>query len=52
MLVPAVMRLAGRANWWAPAPLRRLHRRIDPHASIPPSTGKDLRRQRTSSTVG
>ncbi|MEO3854163.1 MMPL family transporter [Acrocarpospora sp. B8E8] len=52
VLVPAVMRLAGRANWWAPAPLRRLHRRIDPHASIPPSTGKDLRRQRTSPTVG
>jgi RND superfamily putative drug exporter len=25
MLVPAFMRLAGRANWWAPAPLRRLH---------------------------
>ena len=28
MLVPALMRLAGRANWWAPAPLRRLHRRV------------------------
>ncbi|WP_203861834.1 MMPL family transporter [Plantactinospora mayteni] len=27
LLVPAVMRLAGRANWWAPAPLRRLHQR-------------------------
>ncbi|MFC6935880.1 MMPL family transporter [Actinomadura yumaensis] len=23
LLVPAVMRLAGEANWWAPAPLRR-----------------------------
>jgi RND superfamily putative drug exporter len=22
------MRLMGRANWWAPAPLRRLHNRI------------------------
>jgi putative drug exporter of the RND superfamily len=22
------MRLAGQANWWAPAPLRRLHRRV------------------------
>jgi RND superfamily putative drug exporter len=22
------MRLAGRANWWAPAPLRRLHARF------------------------
>ena len=27
-LVPAFMRLAGRANWWAPKPLRRLHDRV------------------------
>lgn len=27
-LVPALMRLAGSANWWAPAPLRRLHDRF------------------------
>jgi len=27
-LVPAFMRLMGRANWWAPAPLRRLHARF------------------------
>jgi putative drug exporter of the RND superfamily len=27
VLVPAFMRLAGRANWWAPAPLRRVHAR-------------------------
>jgi hypothetical protein len=27
-LVPAFMRLAGAWNWWAPAPLRRLHDRI------------------------
>jgi RND superfamily putative drug exporter len=26
-LVPAFMRLAGEANWWAPAPLRRLRER-------------------------
>ncbi|BCJ63165.1 MMPL family transporter [Polymorphospora rubra] len=31
ILVPAFMRLAGRANWWAPAPLRRLQQRLDPH---------------------
>jgi putative drug exporter of the RND superfamily len=31
LLVPAFMRLAGRANWWAPGPLRRLHRRIGLH---------------------
>jgi RND superfamily putative drug exporter len=28
VLLPVTMRLAGRANWWAPKPLRRLHRRI------------------------
>jgi RND superfamily putative drug exporter len=28
LLVPAVMRLAGDWNWWAPAPLRRLHDRF------------------------
>jgi RND superfamily putative drug exporter len=27
MLVPATMRLLGSANWWAPAPLRRLYAR-------------------------
>jgi RND superfamily putative drug exporter len=27
-LVPAFMRLAGEANWWAPAPLRRFHNRF------------------------
>ncbi|MFC7562888.1 MMPL family transporter [Actinomadura namibiensis] len=28
VLVPAFMRLTGPANWWAPAPLARLHRRL------------------------
>jgi RND superfamily putative drug exporter len=28
LLVPALMRLLGRWNWWAPAPLRRLHARV------------------------
>ena len=28
LLVPATMKLMGRWNWWAPAPLTRLHRRI------------------------
>lgn len=28
LLVPAFMRIAGNANWWAPAPLRRLHARL------------------------
>lgn len=28
LLVPALMELLGRWNWWAPRPLRALHRRI------------------------
>jgi uncharacterized membrane protein YdfJ with MMPL/SSD domain len=28
LLVPAMMRLLGRANWWLPRPLRRLHARV------------------------
>jgi RND superfamily putative drug exporter len=28
LLVPATMRLMGRWNWWAPAPLVSLHRRL------------------------
>jgi putative drug exporter of the RND superfamily len=31
ILVPATMTLLGRANWWAPGPLRRLHRRFGLH---------------------
>jgi RND superfamily putative drug exporter len=30
-LVPAFMRLAGRANWWAPRPIRALHRYFGIH---------------------
>ena len=28
MLMPAFMHLLGRYNWWAPAPMRRLHKRF------------------------
>ncbi|MBC2906133.1 MMPL family transporter [Streptomyces cupreus] len=28
LLVPAAMRLTGRATWWAPGPLRRFHNRF------------------------
>ena len=37
-LVPAFMRLAGEANWWAPAPLRRFHDRfgISEHVELDP----------------
>jgi len=31
ILVPATMTLLGPANWWAPAPLRRLHQRLGLH---------------------
>ncbi|GAA3726090.1 MMPL family transporter [Gordonia hankookensis] len=36
VLVPAFMRLAGRANWWAPGPLARLHDRIGLSESVAP----------------
>jgi RND superfamily putative drug exporter len=38
VLVPAFMRLAGDANWWAPAPLRRLYQRIGISESGTPPT--------------
>jgi RND superfamily putative drug exporter len=28
LIVPSVMRILGRANWWAPRPLAVLHSRI------------------------
>jgi len=28
LLVPSLMELLGKWNWWAPAPLRRLHDRF------------------------
>ena len=28
LLVPSLMRLLGDLNWWAPGPLRQLHRRF------------------------
>jgi uncharacterized membrane protein YdfJ with MMPL/SSD domain len=45
LLVPALMQLLGRRNWWAPRPLRRLHARFGlgegpgPGASAAASTG-------------
>ncbi len=38
LLVPAVMRLAGEANWWAPGPLRRLQRRWGIREAAPQET--------------
>src|SRR5204863_3521973 len=45
LLVPATMKLLGERNWWAPAPLRRLHQRFGLHetpASAPRDTDVDL----------
>jgi RND superfamily putative drug exporter len=36
VLLPAFMHVMGRANWWAPAPLVRLHKRIGISESPPP----------------
>jgi len=35
LLVPATMKLMGRWNWWAPAPLARLHRRVGLREAAP-----------------
>ncbi|MET8625494.1 MMPL family transporter [Kitasatospora sp. NPDC004669] len=37
LLVPAAMTLFGEFNWWAPAPLKRLHRRfgLSEHVELP-----------------
>lgn len=36
LLVPALMRLLGSANWWSPRPLRRLHDRLGVTESTSP----------------
>ena len=37
LLVPALMELLGRFNWWAPSPLRRLHARFGLDEAAPPA---------------
>jgi RND superfamily putative drug exporter len=61
LLVPATMRLLGRANWWAPGPLRRVYarygiREADSPEPVPPATshgpaasGREFQASRTSS---
>ena len=39
ILVPSVMRMAGKANWWAPRPLRAVYRRFGLHEGEAPETG-------------
>jgi RND superfamily putative drug exporter len=46
LLVPATMRLLGRANWWAPRPLRRLYGRYGikeetPALAVPVAAGTE-----------
>jgi RND superfamily putative drug exporter len=41
VLVPSFMRLAGDANWWSPAPLRRLHDRFGLSEVPAPSPAPD-----------
>ncbi|MEU9371751.1 MMPL family transporter [Streptomyces avermitilis] len=41
LLVPAVMRLTGRATWWAPAPLRRFHERFGLSEGEPPAAPEE-----------
>lgn len=36
LIVPSVMRILGRANWWAPRPLRWVHNRIGAGELRPP----------------
>jgi RND superfamily putative drug exporter len=47
LLVPATMTLLGELNWWAPAPLRRLHNRIGMHEA--PDRDRDAREHKTLS---
>ncbi len=38
LLVPSLMELLGRWNWWAPRPLRRLYERVGlSEAGLPPA---------------
>jgi len=37
LLVPSLMALLGRFNWWAPRPLRRLHERFGLDESASPA---------------
>ncbi|MBW3619321.1 MAG: MMPL family transporter [Actinobacteria bacterium] len=41
-LVPAFMRLAGEANWWAPGPMRRFHDRFGLSEHVDLGDGDDL----------
>ncbi len=42
LLVPALMGLLGKYNWWAPMPLRRLHDRIGFREEAPVADDREL----------
>ncbi|MFF1959279.1 MMPL family transporter [Streptomyces sp. NPDC058220] len=54
LLVPAVMKLTGKATWWAPAPLRRFHERfgLSEGESKPAAEGHAEPPARDRDTVG
>ncbi|MHB9851313.1 MMPL family transporter [Streptomyces krungchingensis] len=57
LLVPAVMRLTGRATWWAPGPLRRFHDRFglsegESPAETAPDGADDARRSGPEDDAG
>ncbi|AWZ04271.1 MULTISPECIES: MMPL family transporter [unclassified Streptomyces] len=50
-LLPATMKLMGRANWWAPGPLRKLHQRFGLHeGEEPPANGANAAAPLASNT--
>jgi RND superfamily putative drug exporter len=51
-LVPAFMRIAGEANWWAPRWLRRIHDRIGIHEEIEPPPPARPSDERAAEPVG
>ncbi len=51
LLVPALMRLLGEANWWAPAPLRKLHRRLSRRSLPQPAIAVDTTHEQPLATA-
>ena len=51
LLLPALMRLAGDANWYAPAPLRRLHARFGLREHAEPAASEPVAAERSSAEV-
>jgi RND superfamily putative drug exporter len=41
LLVPALMHVLGRANWWVPKPLARLHDRLGLSERSGPASGSE-----------